>query len=109
MLRLTNRAELLLSRYPWPGNVRELENAIDYACMMTQLNTIDVHDFPEKPQEIQAPLGEISDAPVATLAEIERQYILQVLDRFQGNKRLAAEALGIGRSSMYRLLDKNPA
>jgi transcriptional regulator with PAS, ATPase and Fis domain len=104
MLRLTRRADLLLARYTWPGNVRELENALDYACMMAQGNTIDIHDFPEKLRAMAAALVETSDSPVLPLEAMERQYITQVLERFQGNRRRAADALGISRSTMYRIL-----
>jgi len=104
MLRLTSRAELFLSLYSWPGNVRELENALDYACMMCQGTTIDIHDFPEKLRDQGSTMVETSEAPVIPLEAMERRYIMQVLERYKGNRREAAKALGISRSTLYRLL-----
>jgi DNA-binding NtrC family response regulator len=101
---LTPRAQALLSRYSWPGNVRELENVLGSACMMAQTPTIDIRDLPQTIRNPQSTVGEDGE-PVLTLADIERRHARQTLKRLRGNKVKTAEALGISRATLYRLLD----
>jgi len=105
-LKLSPRAEIALTRYSWPGNVRELENAVDYACMMAEKRTIDLPDFPE---QLRSRLKawepeQAEEREFMPLEELERRYVLHVLERVGGNRQRAAEVLGIGRSTLYRLL-----
>src|ERR1700722_16245324 len=102
-LTLTRRAQSLLTRYSWPGNVRELENALSYAAMMAERNVIDVRDFPDV---IQSKLSSVTseDERIITLEEAELKHTLQVLDRMGGNRKRAAEILGISRATLYRIL-----
>jgi DNA-binding NtrC family response regulator len=101
-----------LRDYPWPGNVRELENTIEYALAIgleDELGTADlppeILDSPSQPsaddfrQVLQAYMND-----TVPLAEIERRYILSVLQQFGGNQVRAAAALGIDRSKLYRRL-----
>jgi transcriptional regulator with PAS, ATPase and Fis domain len=106
---LTRRAQTLLARYPWPGNVRELENVIGYACMMTDRDLLDVRDLPEAMRHPGAAAG--ADDPLGlTLEEMQRRYVRRVLDHVGGNKLQAAAILGIGRSTLYRILaEEEPA
>jgi DNA-binding NtrC family response regulator len=97
-LQITKRAEYVLYRHPWPGNIRELENAISYACMMTQNGTVDIADLPDYLLESRADNG----PSLPTLAEVERQYVMTVLKACDGNRARAAEILGIGRATLYR-------
>lgn len=105
---LTRRAQAVLARYPWPGNVRELENVMGYACMMTNRDLLDVRDLPEAMRRPPVPA---TDDPLGlTLEEMERRYVCRVLDSVGGNKLQAAAILGIGRSTLYRMLEeKEPA
>jgi transcriptional regulator with PAS, ATPase and Fis domain len=103
MATVTRRARAILSHYFWPGNVRELQNVIGHACMMAQENTIDVADLPEYLRH-QDPAAMARDEELLPLHEAERRYSYRVLERTQGNKRQAAEILGISRSTLYRLL-----
>jgi len=105
---LTRRAQALLARYVWPGNVRELENALGHACMMVEGDLIDVRDFPDtvrKPAERE--LAE--DEDLIPLDELQRRYALRVLARVGGNKKRAAEILGIARTTLYQLLAESEA
>ena len=99
-LRLTKRAEALIRRHPWPGNIRELENALSYACMLAQDNTIDISDLPvyllENPTE--------NGTQLRTLADVEYEYVMKVLKACDDNRARAADVLGIGRATLYRLL-----
>jgi len=106
---LTHRAQIRLSRHPWPGNVRELENVIGHAVMMTESDMVDAHDLPlylhalsedsEKAAVAVAPSG-------GTLAEMERQYILQVLGETDGVISAAASRLGIPRTTLNAMMRK---
>lgn len=98
---LTRRAQTLLSRYTWPGNVRELENVVGYACMMTQRDLLDVQDLPES---MRLTPSTVEDSLGLPLEEVQRRYVRRVLDHVGGNKQQAAAILGIGRSTLYRML-----
>ena len=103
-LRLSAEAVERLLRYPWPGNVRELENAIERATILARGATVSPDDLPP---HVAAGL-ELGPSPALprqiTLAEAERIHILQTLERFGGNHSSAAEALGIGRTTLWRKL-----
>jgi DNA-binding NtrC family response regulator len=116
----TMSAEALqvLTAYAWPGNVRELENAIDRAFAVAKDGIILPSDLPpeidargRRAPEPAAPAaatrgngGIIEDRP--TLAELERRYIDLVLGECGGNKKKAAERLGIDRRTLYRALER---
>jgi DNA-binding NtrC family response regulator len=103
---LTPRAQAVLARYAWPGNVRELENVLGAACMMTQDSIIDVRDLQGSIRNPQAPsVGEDGEA-IVTLSDLERQHARATLKRMHGNKVKTAEALGISRATLYRLLEE---
>ena len=98
---ITRRAQVVLSRYSWPGNIRELENIIGHACMMTEGDTIDVRDLPERLRKaVESPQKQ----RIMTLDQKQRQYARNVVEQV-GNKVQAAGLLGIGRSTLYRMLE----
>jgi transcriptional regulator with PAS, ATPase and Fis domain len=103
-LRLSPEAVERLLRYPWPGNVRELENAIERAAILARRDTIAPEDLPP---HVSAGL-QLGPSPAlprqTTLADAERVHILQTLERFGRNHSGAAEALGIGRTTLWRKL-----
>jgi len=106
---LSPEALRLLIAYGWPGNVRELENAIDRAVAVAKGNVILPSDLPPEvggagPVVIGEGGGIIEDRP--TLAELERRYIALVLQESGGNKKKAAERLGIDRRTLYRALER---
>ncbi len=100
---ITPRAQILLARYSWPGNVRELKSVLGNACMMAEGETIDVHDLPENLRNRLRQVTAEDDGSL-TLAEMERRYVLRVLESVGGNKAHAAKILGIHRATIYRLL-----
>jgi DNA-binding NtrC family response regulator len=104
-LRITKRAEALLGRHAWPGNIRELENALSYACMLAQTEIVDIGDLPDYLLESRAQ----DQSSLTTLAEVEYQHVLKVLKACDGNRARAAEILGIGRATLYRLLAREKA
>lgn len=87
-----------LQAYPWPGNIRELRNTVERAAVVAQQRLIRPEDLNLNEPVSLTPTGE----PFLTLAEMERQHIGEALRRFAGNIKGAAEALGIGRSTLYR-------
>ena len=97
----------LLTGYAWPGNVRELENAVERAVAVAKGNVILPSDLPPEVLggEAPRPSGLIEDRP--TLAELERRYIALVLSESGGNKKKAAERLGIDRRTLYRALERS--
>jgi DNA-binding NtrC family response regulator len=107
----TPEAMRALREYPWPGNVRELENAIEYALAIGMEETLGTDDLPieianhitSDVQDFRSVLQAYMNDTVP-LAEIEKRYILSVLQQFGGNQVRAAAALGIDRSKLYRRL-----
>jgi DNA-binding NtrC family response regulator len=101
-----------LTEYPWPGNVRELENAIEYALAISASDELGVQDLPPElgaaaVRDGSTDIKQILAAYMTDqipLAEIEKRYILSVLQQFGGNQVKAAAALGIDRSKLYRRL-----
>jgi two-component system response regulator HydG len=101
-------AERLLS-YSWPGNVRELQNCVARAVALTSFTEITVEDLPARIRNYaRAPILVDSDNPLEllTLEEVERRYILRVLEATAGNKTLAAQILGMDRKTLYRKLER---
>jgi two-component system response regulator HydG len=104
----------MLMRYGYPGNVRELENTIERAVVLSRQPIIDVDDLPH---EIRSG-GALADGnhaagpprlsfPIGTpLDEIERYVIRETLQYTKGDKRLAAQLLGIATRTIYRKLDR---
>src|SRR5206468_130502 len=101
-------ADRLLA-YAWPGNVRELQNCMERAVALTQYEQITVEDLPEKIRAYRrSHVLVASDDPseLVPLEEVERRYILRVMEAVGGNKTLAAQTLGIGRKTLYRKLEQ---
>lgn len=97
-----------LSRLPYPGNIRELKNLVERTILVSGKPTLDASDFDaqyirhndQKAAESTSFIG-------MTLDEIERQTILQALERYKGNLSQVAMALGISRAALYRRLEKH--
>jgi len=107
----TQEAMAAMLRYEWPGNVRELESAVGYALAIGAQQTLAVEDLPPEfsvaPRQTSSDLKQVLEAYMfngAPLADIEKDYILSVLQQFDGNQVRAAAALGIDRSKLYRRL-----
>jgi two-component system response regulator HydG len=101
-------AERLMA-YTWPGNVRELQNCIERAVALTTFEQIAVDDLPEKIRAYRrSHVIVASDDPseLVPLEEVERRYILRVVEAVGGNKTLAAQVLGMGRKTLYRKLER---
>lgn len=101
-------AEKLLA-YSWPGNVRELRNVIERAVALTRHDRLTVEDLPEKVRDYRSSqvfIGGHDPSDLVPLEEVERRYILHVLDSANGNRTLAARTLGLDRKTLYRKLSQ---
>jgi two-component system response regulator HydG len=99
-------AERLMA-YAWPGNIRELQNSIEQAIALTRFEQIAVDDLPERIRGYRrSHVVVASDDPseLVPLEEVERRYILKVMEATGGNKTMAAQALGLTRKTLYRKL-----
>jgi len=95
-----------LRQYSWPGNVRELENVVEQAVVLARGDQADVGDLPEEVTGDRGP-RDVLRIPVGnTLAEAERELILETLRKAGGNKTKAAKMLGIGVRTLYRKLEE---
>jgi two-component system, NtrC family, response regulator AtoC len=96
----------IITQYSWPGNVRELEHTIERAVIFSIHPIILPEDLPTKMfEEIKGPEILIPEKQLS-LKELEKRYILKVLQETGGNKKKASEILGIDRATLYRILEK---
>ncbi len=101
VIGLTDEVRELFIQYRWPGNVRELQNVIEYAMNMETTNYIGLESLPER----------IKSRPSTynVLEEMEKTYIIKALKKYGWSddaKAMAAEELGISRSTIYRKIAK---
>ncbi|QSH95846.1 sigma-54-dependent transcriptional regulator [Treponema phagedenis] len=99
------KARTALYAYDWPGNIRQLRNCIESAVVMSSDSIIRFDDLPEPVRKIEdfssirVPMG-------VSMAEAEKEIILQTLAAQGGNKTKTADVLGIGRKTLHTKLDK---
>lgn len=98
--RFSDQALQVLRHYHWPGNVRELENVVQRLVVMTEGDLIEVPDLPSLMRF--SPLRETGLD--RTLAEVEAEYIRNVLASVNGNRTRAAQVLGIDRKTIREKL-----
>ena len=116
---ITPEAQIVLEGYRWPGNVRELENAVRHACTFADEGRITVGDLPAKivqrsgiPHAEAGPSGaggafcgdHAGKSLKGFLREIEKAFILQAIQRHQGDKDQAAKELKVSLATLYRKL-----
>ena len=100
----TREASRRLLTYEWPGNIRELSNCIERAVLFSSGNEIGVADLHLPSDAIALPTINERVGRAATLREMERSRILQVLEHVGGDKLAAAHMLGVGKTTIYRKL-----
>jgi DNA-binding NtrC family response regulator len=107
-IHISPEVEQKLLGYTWPGNVRELHHAVEHAVLIGNSNTLQLECFPKYVLDRR-------DAPASTRPKekrestvdaVERKHILSVLESTNGNKKKAAELLGISRETLYKKLRK---
>ena len=115
-LTLEPEAEDLLVNFPWPGNVRQLENVLHRAAILADGGCIRVGDLPPEvtrgSDAVPAVGNESHEGSEGNLRERVRRFelslIRRAIDEASGDRRLAAQRLGIGLSSLYRKLEESP-
>ncbi|MBS1791139.1 MAG: sigma-54-dependent Fis family transcriptional regulator [Acidobacteria bacterium] len=111
-LRFREETVKVLAAYDWPGNVRELESAVEYAALHARGAEIAVEDLPLKLQSKEVQLRAAHSTLAAlyddlpSLDELERRYLLHVLEVMKGSRTRAAEVLGIDRRTLYRMAER---
>ncbi|MBU4261617.1 MAG: sigma-54 dependent transcriptional regulator [Proteobacteria bacterium] len=88
-------------RYDWPGNIRELRNVIERSIILAENGIITERCLPRE----LVVAAETSEASI-TLESVEKTHILKMLNFYNGNRRKAAEALGISRKTLYRKMNE---
>src|SRR3954470_2596954 len=94
--------------YSWPGNVRELQNAMEYAVVLARKDKISVKELPAEVQ-LPAALQQVersNNGGVQNLDDLERNAIIQALAQCHGNKKKAAQVLGIQRPTLYNKMKR---
>jgi DNA-binding NtrC family response regulator len=108
-LALDEKTMQCLTAYSWPGNVRELENVIERGITLSQGGVMTTEDLPPRVRQSHdtPPLSTDDLAELFSglpnLDEIERRYILHVLEASGNNRKRSAEILGINRKTLYRM------
>ncbi|EHJ48772.1 two component, sigma54 specific, transcriptional regulator, Fis family [Solidesulfovibrio carbinoliphilus subsp. oakridgensis] len=92
----------ILTAYSYPGNVRELENIIERGVALTEGDTLLVKDLPSDLRQLS--FDSVEGEGLVSLEEMERRYIARVLERTGYNKGLAAQVLGLPRTTLWRKL-----
>jgi len=111
-LKFSEETIKVLVAYDWPGNVRELESAIEYAALHARGHEIKPEDLPAKIQSAEvreaaarSPLAALFD-DLPTVDELERRYMLHVMEVVGGSKTKAAAVMGIDRRTLYRMAER---
>jgi DNA-binding NtrC family response regulator len=116
---IDRQAQFVLANYEYPGNVRELENIIEHAVIMADDDVIRANSLPDYLQTLRKPMlalpkgieealaaaaheAQAAEPGFVTLAEMEKRLITETLIKCEGNQTLAAEKLGISRSTLWR-------
>lgn len=112
LVDVSPEALTFLKTLPYPGNIRELKNLVERTLLVSGHEVLTEEDFRSNVvlQTDDAPLSASSASSVPgmtlTLEEMERQTIVQTLDKYAGNISLVAAALGISRGALYRRMEK---
>ncbi len=97
----------LFNRYSWPGNVRQMQNAVQRAKMLAEDETIRVEYLPPEIVRGAASTDAPSPGTQCDLDTLNKLHIEETYARHKGNKARTARALGIGRRTLYRLIEKH--
>lgn len=104
--RVSDDALEYLSRLPYPGNIRELKNLVERTVLVCGKDLLTAADFKSQYHPSQTETATISNTQGLTLEELEKQTIIQTLEKYDNNLSQVAHALGISRAALYRRLEK---
>jgi DNA-binding NtrC family response regulator len=103
---LSTEAVDALLRHPWPGNVRELRNTIERLVVSSRGALIEAFDFNDTTAAARPAPENQPFSGLPTLDDLERRYLVYVLDAAKGNRTRAAEILGVDRRTLYRMAER---
>ena len=103
MPTMSAEALSVMMEYAWPGNVRELQNAVQFAIVKSNNQTIASDDLPLELRQVKE--NTLRRGPARKLAA---RSVQEALIKTGGNKARAARELGVGRATLYRFLSENP-
>ena len=104
---LSTEAVDALLRHPWRGNVRELRNPIERLVVSSRGALIEAFDLHDATAAAARPASENEPfSGLPTLDDLERRYLVYVLDAAKGNRTRAAEILGVDRRTLYRMAER---
>jgi two-component system response regulator HydG len=95
--------------YSWPGNARELQNCIERAVALARFDQITVDDLPDSLREFRdSHVLVVAESPMdfVPLEEVERRYVLRVMEALRGNRSVAARVLRLDRKTLSRKLER---
>ncbi|KPQ29495.1 MAG: two-component system, NtrC family, response regulator [Marinobacter excellens HL-55] len=111
-IKLSDVSLRVIGDYPFPGNVRELSSAIERAVTFCEGDTIQPEHLPERIRKRQSGAVQVVSTPAGTnlsewptLDVLQQDYVRRVMAAVDGNKRRAAQILGVNRRTLYRWLD----
>jgi DNA-binding NtrC family response regulator len=102
--QLSKEVQSCLLQYNWPGNVRELEHAIEHAVALSSNEVIQPGDLPAMINQQPQYLSVLKNGQNGSLAEVEKSYILKVLQDSNWNQKQACKILGLSKTTLYRRL-----
>jgi two-component system response regulator AtoC len=103
---ITPDAMQLLESYGWPGNIRELRNAVERAMLLVERDWLKPEDFTTLTRTVGAPTRFQLPPDGVNLEEVERQLLVQALERASGNQTHAGQMLGINRDQVRYRIEK---
>jgi DNA-binding NtrC family response regulator len=102
---VTSGARALLEQYRWPGNVRELRNAIERAMLLIDAEWLQAQDFAWLTRTGSSAAFRLPPEGVS-LDDVEKQFVVQALERARGNQTRAGQLLGINRDQVRYRIEK---
>ena len=105
-VKFTPEALAYLTAQPYPGNIRELKNLVERTILVSGKTLLDVSDFESQNSLTKTLRDNNTGFSGLTLDEIEKQTILQAIEKHAGNLSHVASMLGVSRAALYRRLEK---
>ena len=95
----------VLQKYEWPGNVRELRNLIERMVVLSGEGSLDVNVLPEEIKNIFQQ-NESDDSLRGQTKSFEKEYIIKIMNKYQGNVAKAADEMQIAKKNLYKKLNE---